>query len=98
MTVILNNKVRTWVTKLVIGFSMGHRHGSISQKQDRLFGQRFFRWSECVLMFDSEEHCASAYFCFLLTCANIVFSHRSVLPSAGILSPLLHAPPIRWIK
>jgi hypothetical protein len=83
MTAILNNKVRTWVTKLVIGFSMGHRHRSISQKQDRLFGQRFFRWSECVLMFDSEEHCASAYFCFLLTCANIVFSHRSVLPSPG---------------
>jgi len=37
MTVILNNKVRTWIIKLVIGFSMGHRHGSISQKQDRLF-------------------------------------------------------------
>ena len=37
MTVILNNKVRTWVTKLVIGFSMGHRHRSISPKRDRLF-------------------------------------------------------------
>ena len=37
MTVILNNKVRTWVTKLVIGFSMGHRHGSISPKRDCLF-------------------------------------------------------------
>ena len=85
MTVILNNKVRTWVTKLVIGFSMGHRHGSISQKQDRLFGQRFFRWSDCVLMFDSERHSASAHFCFLLAYANAgaSFSHRSIPPSPG---------------
>jgi hypothetical protein len=42
MTVILNNKVRTWVTKLVIGFSMGHRHRSISQEQDRLLDSDFF--------------------------------------------------------